>query len=45
MYITTVIHALITIFCIIMKDQFHNHTKVGKVQRSYLFLLKQKKII
>lgn len=43
MYITTVIHALITFFVIIMKDQFHNHTKVGKVQRSYLFLLKQKK--
>lgn len=42
MYITTVIHASITIFCIIMKDQFHNHTKVGKVQRSYLFLLKKK---
>lgn len=45
MYITTVIHALITFFVIIMKDQFHNHTKVGKVQRSYLFLLKQKKFI
>lgn len=43
MYITTVIHALITFFGIIMKDQFHNHTKVGKVQRSYLFCLNKKK--
>lgn len=42
MYITTVIHALITFFGIIMKDQFHNHTKVGKVQRSYLFCLNKK---
>lgn len=45
MYITTVIHALITFFGIIMKDQFRNHTKVGKVQRSYLFCLNKKKPI